>query len=477
MKKINWFPVVLFLQLGCMINILIPGNTKADDLPGLNLLSKNLSNISEPDDTIVKLPLKPPAIKPLPRKIRQTNFIQKFLSAFSFKKNADANERMRMLALINSDSMRLDTNLTITIQNIGILKNAIELNNKLIIDSLKRGILYLDSLKKNGDSLLFKLNTLEEEKKWAYELKNKLRILKYDISSGMGKLKLQSGPDSTDKTNNNLPSVKLKPADYTQSIRNNLIETNIYFFPRTAISERDSIFLKKTGGEFNENEKRSRYLYLFRYIITNPCAACITKTGDADAQALSRRYMSDLGVDSIIKKTNIERIRFNKAPFYSRFEYINHILTRLLRNISWIIFTILMILSSFYYLKNSYQGTEWRGRKVVAILSLIAIYFFIMAFFSYLYSAGPLPYIGVKSTANPAYLLDSIPLPKATNSHKEIQAGLYAHNPECKCSNISLATILLFTTAIFLIFLLFIVPRFVRLLQRRTYPEQPAVKK
>lgn len=113
MKKTGNFLFTLFLLPVCLsYNI----SSKNQDISRIETVSYQGANDSfyDGNDTVPRLV--PFQKKPPPPRKSSTNFIQKLLSAFKFKKNAHANERVRIKAFI--DSLRIDTNLVISIENI-----------------------------------------------------------------------------------------------------------------------------------------------------------------------------------------------------------------------------------------------------------------------------------------------------------------------------------------------------------------------
>jgi len=127
MKRTGNFLLVLFLLSVCF---------------GYNISRKDPVSLMKPftveqqlnaaydteNDTLPRKPrLKPFLNKPAAPKEPKTNFIQKLLSAFRFKKNAQRNERVRVKAFI--DSLRIDTNLVISIENIRRLDSALTSSN------------------------------------------------------------------------------------------------------------------------------------------------------------------------------------------------------------------------------------------------------------------------------------------------------------------------------------------------------------
>jgi len=134
---------------------------------------------------------------------KEKNFIKLLLTAFKFKANADANERIRIQALL--DTLRIDANLGILTNNIKLL----EAEMVIAEDSLARLKFVVDSMAHHNDSLRTEWNAVITAITDAYNQQQDAdskflsdRIIReriYNINKILASLKIRTAPDEYGK--------------------------------------------------------------------------------------------------------------------------------------------------------------------------------------------------------------------------------------------------------------------------------------
>jgi spore germination protein YaaH len=181
MKKTGRPLLILLLLIICSGNVLTKNKQPASSF------SKTIvSDSNTGDDTIPRPKLNSFIKKPPDSVPKQSNFIDKILAAFKFRKNAQANERIRVKALL--DTLRIDTNLVLTMQNIWKLDSALSKSNRYLEARGKDIRVINDSLKNYNSDLNGRIKELTEK------LNPRAKEANYDINVELAKVarKMQS---------------------------------------------------------------------------------------------------------------------------------------------------------------------------------------------------------------------------------------------------------------------------------------------
>jgi hypothetical protein len=222
--------------------------------------------------------------------------------------------------------------------------------------------------------------------------------------------------------------------------------------------------------ELHWNQRWSMYFSLYCYIADHPCAACFKNMKDTGQLNLYNSYMHSLGIDTLFLQENKIRAAKKEQTFYSRFEFVNHLLERQLAKLALILFLILLVSACFYFLKIKYLGAAWKGKKLTGYLSLIVCFLFVISLFSYMYCAGTLPYFGVRPPGISQYATDQgwkVEMDKITQSVNSTKI-----NRGAVCNDTPLPVLLLFVTIGFILVCLLTNSFIVRRLKRKVFPEE-----
>ncbi len=202
-------------------------------------------------------------------------------------------------------------------------------------------------------------------------------------------------------------------------------------------------------------EQIIRKLFLFRYILSNPCEVCFENAAN-EAQKWDSIpvYLRDLRIDSIVDARN-SLISLNnlslppgkKIPLLTSFSYINNELNELLL-IMTISFLILSVGAALFYVYKIRTETEnWKYKKVTAVALTALVLLFSFSFITCIFTNDYIPYFGVSAAqtqkiavyAKPdssAIAMLSSPIVQSTTQGKNCQ-------PDEDCINIPLQTLIL----------------------------------
>ncbi|MEX6686835.1 glycoside hydrolase family 18 protein [Danxiaibacter flavus] len=202
-------------------------------------------------------------------------------------------------------------------------------------------------------------------------------------------------------------------------------------------------------------EKIIRKLFLYRYILSNPCEVCFENAAN-DAQKWDSIpvYLRDLKIDSIVDAQN-SMIALNnlslpegkKVPLLTSFSYINNELNRLLLVLT-IVFLVLSIGAAVFYVYKIRTETEsWRYKKVMGVALTALVLLFSFSVITCIFTNDYIPYFGVSAAQTQKIAVyakaDSTALASLSSPLTQTVSAGKNCQPDEDCINIPLQTLIL----------------------------------
>ena len=174
----------------------------------------------------------------------------------------------------------------------------------------------------------------------------------------------------------------------------------------------DTTFLSDSLIEKNTKltllQKIRRRLYLYGFILENPCAVCFDNPGGNDSERVKiQSYIADLKIDSMIYMSRSERLLHReqtaadaKPAVKEIFNYVNHELNLLILFLS-LFFLLVALATGFYYLYQIRQnGYAWKWRRGVALMLAGTTVVFILLVFTLCFTNDLIPIFGVSGDSS-----------------------------------------------------------------------------
>jgi len=213
--------------------------------------------------------------------------------------------------------------------------------------------------------------------------------------------------------------------------------------PDTLFLASNSFVPKKASQKLGFFEELSERFSLYNYILQNPCEICYENDADTAQRDRFDQYMTDLKVDSLMKSENEKLMANHEDTFRSKFEYVNEQLTTLLLRITIIVFILLLGLGIFYFIKIKNKGDTWKWKKIVGRLLVGVSLFFILFFFTWMFSSNVIPFFGASVSANSGYSKDYAAFANSTAVTDKILNTDYCRADKTSdCINMPLQTLL-----------------------------------
>ncbi len=233
------------------------------------------------------------------------------------------------------------------------------------------------------------------------------------------------------------------------TINDNANYTGLWDEMSNAFAYADTLFLPaqanniKVRRELSFFEALGERFSLYNYILQNPCEICYENNKDSAQKDRLEQYIVDFSIDSLMEVENDRLIKHGEDTYRSRFEFVNGMLTDLLKKITIVIFILLLGLGIFYFIKMKNEGDTWKWKKVVGRSLIVVSILFILSFFTWMFSSNAIPYFGAAVSDNSGYSKDYAKYANRLGVEKIMNTGYCRIDDKATdCINMPLQTLL-----------------------------------